>query len=101
MPGTYTAKDIQSLVEKAKKNKDDKKKQGNFTSDTEIAPFIGKKRDKVVITPGFKLRHKKTGLAYTVQSVDFSNGDVTMNAVNGEGLEITISSKEFKQYERL
>jgi len=101
MPDTYTAKDITRLVEKAQRKSKDADKEGNFTSETNIAPFVGSKKDKVVITAGFKLRHKKTGLTYTVQSVDFNNKDVMMNAVSGDGLNITIPSKEFKQYERL
>ncbi len=101
MPDTYTEQDIRHLVEKSKRKKKEPEKQGNFTSDADIAPFVGKKNDKVVITAGFKLKHKKTGLVYTVQSVDFNNKDVMMNAVSGDGLNITIPSKEFKQYERL
>jgi len=97
---TYTAKDIKALVEKASKPKKSSK-EGNFIKDADITPFVGKNKDKVVITAGFKLAHKKTRLAYTVQSVSFDNGDVVMHALSGDGLEIAIPSKEFKQYERL
>ena len=97
---TYTSKDIKKLVEEASKPKKPRK-EGNFIKASDITPFVGKKKDKVVIAAGFKITHKKTRLAYTVQSVSFDNGDVVMNAVSGDGLEIVIPSKEFKQYERL
>jgi len=97
---TYTSKDIKALVEKASKPKK-ASKEGNFIKAADITPFVGKNKDKVVITAGFKLTHKKTRLTYTVQSVTFDNGDVVMHALSGDGLEIAIPSKEFKQYERL
>lgn len=97
MPVTYTAEDILKLVEEADKSK----KVGNFIKAGDITPYVGKKKDKLVITAGFKITHKKTRLAYTVQSVSFENGDVVMHATSGDGLEIVIPSKEFKHYERL
>ena len=106
MAETYTDKDILRLVEKAKKHADKKKDEpdtqdGNFSSDTTITPFVGKKNKKPVITRGFKLKHRKTGLSYTVTGVDFVNGDVVLFAQSGDGKTIDISSKEFKFYERL
>lgn len=97
MPKNLTSQDIEALVEKAKKRKND----GNFTSKTGITPFVGKSRDKIVLAPGFKLKHRKTGLTYTVMDVDFRDGDVIMNAVSGDNLPLSIPSSEFKLYERL
>lgn len=102
MPTKLTSQDIEDLVAEAKKNKSKKNKSdGNFTSKTSITPFVGKSRDKIVLSPGFKLKHKKTGLTYTVTDVDFRGGDIIMNAVSGNNLPIEISSAEFKAYERL
>ena len=100
MPVTYTAADILKLVEEADKSKKPKK-DGNYIKAGDITPYVGKQKDKLIITAGFKITHKKTRLAYTVQSVSFENGDVVMHATSGDGLEIVIPSKEFKQYERL
>jgi len=100
----YTSRDIDALVEEAKKKvKNSKKKtqKGNFTSDSAITPFVGRGNDKVVITAGFKIKHKASGLSYTVQDVDFQNGDVIMHAVSGDGLALSIPTSEFQQYERL
>jgi len=97
MPKNLTSQDIEALINEAKKRKQD----GNFTSKTGITPFVGKSRDKIVLAPGFKLKHRTTGLTYTVEDVDFRNGDVVMNAVSGDNLPLEIPSAEFKFYERL
>ena len=100
----YSAKDILDLVEKARASSSpkSKSKEGNFTSDTEITPFVGKSKDPV-ISAGFKLKHGKTGLTYTVNSVSFDDrtGDVSLLAVSGDGQKIVIPSSEFKLYQRL
>ena len=99
MAKKYTSQDIKVLVEEAKKTKD--RKEGNFSTATDITPFVGKNTDKPIITPGLKLKHRKSGLTYTVQNVDFIDNDVVMTAQSGDGNEVSIPSKEFKFYERL
>jgi len=105
MAKKYTSQDIKALVEEAKKKakkKDDKgDKQGNFSTTSDITPFVGKNTDKPVITPGLKLKHRQSGLTYTVQNVDFVDNDVVMTAQSGDGNEVVIPSKKFKFYERL
>ena len=101
MPATYTDKDILRLVEKAKRDKAQEPQDGNFIDDTTVTPYVGKKSKKPVITIGFKLKHRKTGLTYTVSGVDFVNGGVTLFASSGDGKVIDIPTKEFKFYERL
>jgi len=100
MPIEYAAEDILRLVEKAKG--EPKSKEGNFTSDMEVTPFVGKAKDPV-ITAGFKLMHKQTRLVYTVTSVSFDevNGDVILTASSGNGKVIVIPSHDFKLYQRL
>lgn len=102
MSSVYTEKDILKIADAAKKRKksSQKSKEGNFTSDTELVPFVGSQRDKVAITPGFKIKHRKSGLAYTVQSVDMIGNDIVLTAASGDGKELLIPSKEFKSYER-
>jgi hypothetical protein len=102
MSSAYTEKDILKIADAAKKRKksSQKSKEGNFTSATELVPFVGSQRDKVAITPGFKIKHRKSGLAYTVQSVDMIGNDIVLTAASGDGEELLIPSKEFKSYER-
>lgn len=102
MSSVYTEKDILKIADAAKKRKksNQKSKEGNFTTASEIVPFVGNQRDKVAITPGFKIKHSKSGLTYTVQSVDMMGNDIVLTAASGDGKELLIPSKEFKSYER-
>ena len=59
---------------------------------------IGKSK-KVVINRGFKVRHSKSGLQYTVTSVG-ENGEF-IKTVAGDGEELTIMPKDYKNFERL
>lgn len=97
MSTKYTSKDIEAMLEKAKADKE----TGNFSDDTTITPFVGKRNKKTILTTGFKIRHRKTGLAYTVEKVEQLGNDVVISAVSGDGLGIEIPSKEFKLYERM
>ena len=97
----YTDKDIRRLIEAAKQKNDEPERHDNFSDDTTVTPYVGKKSKKPVITIGFKLKHRKTGLTYTVTGVDFVNGGVTLFASSGDGKVIDIPTKEFKFYERL
>jgi hypothetical protein len=99
MPKKITSQDIEDLINEAKRKKD--REKGNFTSKSDITPFVGKLKDKIVLAAGLKLKHKKTGLTYTVTDVDFQNGDIIMNAVSGNNLLLAIPSAQFKSYERL
>jgi len=100
----YTDLHIATLIKAkrlAENASQEERKEGNFTTASEISPFIGKQKDKPVITAGFKIKHKESGLVYTVQSVAFDNSDIVIQAISGDGHEIKINSKEFKSYERL
>lgn len=103
MATKYTAKDIIRIIKEAKASadNDDGEKQGNFTSDTTVDPFVGKKRNIIGIVPGFKLKHRETGLAYTVKEISESGNDVVVTAESGSGQVIYITSKNFKLYERM
>jgi hypothetical protein len=97
MATKYTSRDIEVMLEKAKAEK----QKSNFSDDTTITPFVGKRNKKTILTAGFKIKHRKTGLVYTVENVDQLGDDVVISAVSGDGLGIEIPSREFKLYERL
>jgi hypothetical protein len=59
------------------------------------------KNQKILISPGFKIMHKKSGLTYTVKDVLTSKGKIILVAVSGDGNAIEIHHGEFKQYEGL
>ena len=102
MATRYTANDILRLIREAKKRSDDDgEKKGNFTSNSEVSPFVGRKKNVLGITPGFKLKHKATGLIYTVRQVDLSEKDVIMSIESGDGESLNVTSRDFRNYERL
>jgi hypothetical protein len=63
---------------------------------------VGKgKNQQVVIAPGFKLEHIKSGLTYTVKDVRIEKGKPILTATAGDGNPIEIHSSDFKQYRGL
>lgn len=63
---------------------------------------VGKgKNQKILIKPGFKIIHKKSGLTYTVDDVKIRKGKVVIIAHSGDGNEIVLTHKDFKHYEGL
>ena len=52
----------------------------------------------VLIVPGYKIEHIKSGLLYTVKQVDKKNDKFYITAKSGDGNVIVIDQKEFKQY---
>jgi len=103
MATKYTERDILRLLREAQSRDDgdDGEKQGNFTSDTNVSPLVGRKKNILGITPGFKLKHKTTGLTYTVSEVSLDEKDVIMSIESGNGKSLSITSQDFKNYERL
>ena len=101
MTKKYTSSDISRIIERVKSGDNDAEKQGNFTSDTAVTPFVGRKKDIVGITPGFKLKHRPTGLVYTVKTVNLAEKDLVLTLTSGDGRDLDVASKEFKNYERL
>ncbi|MBT7912715.1 hypothetical protein HN588_02275 [Candidatus Bathyarchaeota archaeon] len=58
------------------------------------APFPGQQDDRSpVVTPDLKVRHKKTNLLYTVDSV--SPNDVTLRSPEGD--RFTVAADEFEK----
>lgn len=101
MATKYTAKDIIRIIKEAKADADDDgEKQGNFTSDTAIDPFVGRKKNIIGIVPGFKIKHRETGLNYTVKDISEAGNDIVVTANSGTGEDVYITSKNFKSYER-
>jgi hypothetical protein len=59
------------------------------------------KNKKIIISPGFKIQHIKSGFKYTVQDILIQKGKPVIVAVGGRGAVINIHPNEFKQYEGL
>lgn len=59
------------------------------------------KKQKIVISPGFKIMHLKSGLTYTVDQVLARNKQPIIIAHSGDGEPIEIHPKDFKQYKGL
>ena len=56
---------------------------------------------KEMISPGFKIRHKKTGLNYTAKSVEETPDGPVLITVKPTGEEFRIKKADLKKYERL
>jgi len=67
-----------------------------------IKMYAGKgKRKKLLVSPGFKIVHKETGLNYTVSGVEESDDGPVLVTVKPSGEEFRIRKSDLKQYERL
>jgi hypothetical protein len=84
---TLTANDIQKMV-------------SSIQEDLKVTVGKGKKQ-KILISQGFKIMHLKSGLTYTVDSVKIEAGKPVIVAHSGDGEPIEIHSKDFKQYKGL
>ena len=56
---------------------------------------------KEMISPGFKISHKKTGLNYTVKGVEETAGGPVLITIKPNGEEFRIKKSDLKKYERL
>ena len=68
-----------------------------------ISVYAGKDNNqRILIKPGLKLTHKKTGLNYTVDSVkkDEDSNLLSITYTREPGIFITITSKDLKEFER-
>ena len=59
------------------------------------------KEKKIVIAAGFKIKHLKSGLIYTVDQIVVRNKKPVIIAHSGDGENIEIMSGDFKQYKGL
>ena len=67
-----------------------------------IKMYSGKgKRKKLLVSPGFKIVHKETGLNYTVSGVEELDDGPVLVTVKPSGEEFRIKRSDLKQYERL
>ena len=67
-----------------------------------VKMYSGKgKRKKLLVSPGFKIVHKETGLNYTVSSVEESDEGPVLVTIKPSGEEFRIKKSDLKQYERL
>ena len=67
-----------------------------------IKMYSGKGNDrKPLVSPGFKIVHKKTGLNYTVKGLKKHDGEVALLVVKPSGEELTIKREDLKNYDRL
>ena len=58
------------------------------------------KNKRIVIFAGLKIKHK-TGLTYTIDSVEVKGSKPFIHAHSGDGHAIVIGPADFKNYERL
>ena len=83
-----SARDIQQLVEYIEEN---------------VSVYAGKNsNERILIKPGLKLTHRKTGLNYTVGKVekDPETNTLSILCVREPGVFISITSKDLKEFER-
>ena len=67
-----------------------------------IKTHTGKgKRKKPLMSPGFKIVHKETGLNYTVSGLEETATGLVLVTVKPTGEEFRIKKADLKQYERL
>lgn len=102
MATRFTAQDIINLIRESQSDEPDDGEvtHGNFTTDTRVTPFVGKKKNILGISKGFKLRERETKLDYTVVEIELAGKDVIMTLESGTGAQLKITSKDFKNYER-
>jgi len=63
--------------------------------------FVGPAKDRrLIVKPGLKIRHKKSGVTYTVQAIDLSDPPNPVLICNRPGFVIEITKQHFKDYER-
>ena len=67
-----------------------------------IKMYSGKGRNKkLLVSPGFKIAHKETGLSYTISGVEETQDGIVLVTVKPSGEEFKIRKSNLKQYERL
>ena len=84
----FSARDIQNLVAYLSEN---------------ISVYAGDNKDqRVLIKPGLKITNKQSGLNYTVSSVmkDPEGKGLIIYCSREPGVEIAITSKDLKHFER-
>jgi len=87
---TFSSKDILEIVKKI------------HNQNENIDVFAGKGSDrKIIVKKGLKIRHKPSGLVYTVLKVIIPDGSSEPKILcRRPGKELLITRNEFKDYER-
>lgn len=78
-------------------------KRENISMSEKLDLFVGPSTDKdrrLVIKPGLKIKHKKSGVVYTVQAIDLSDLSNPTLICNRPGFVMEITKQHFKDYER-
>lgn len=83
-----TANDINSMF------------QQQVKENLQVTAGKGKKK-KIIIAPGFKIMHLKSGLTYTVDTVKIIKGKPVIIAHGGDGTELELHPNHFKDYKGL
>jgi len=87
---TFTRKDISYIKDKI------------ISQNESIELFAGSGSDKkVVVKRGLKIRHKPSGLIYTVVDAIFPDSGEPEIICHRPGKRFRIKSKDFNEYERL
>ena len=64
-----------------------------------LKAVVGKGKDKkVVLAPGLKIKHNKSGFVYTLRSIIFDGQSPSIEAESGDGETIVINQSELKNY---
>tara|TARA_Y100000592_G_C5412124_1_gene288647 strand:- start:278 stop:622 length:345 start_codon:yes stop_codon:yes gene_type:complete len=67
-----------------------------------IKMYAGKgQRKKLLMSPGFKIVHKETGLNYTVSGIESTDSGPVLVTLKPTGEEFRIKKSDLKHYERL
>ena len=96
MATRLTSDDILNLIDRERQNLDKNISEG-------IPVFAGKGDNKVpLISNGFKIKHKKSGLTYTCLRVSKKRNDIIILVRDdGDGSCFSIPSKNFSKYARV
>lgn len=85
---TITSNDIQKML------------MSHLEEGLQVTAGKGKEK-KVVISAGFKIKHLKSGLIYTIDQVVVRNKKPVIIAHSGDGENIEIMPGDFKEYKGL
>tara|TARA_Y100000034_G_scaffold60809_2_gene73895 strand:+ start:15889 stop:16164 length:276 start_codon:yes stop_codon:yes gene_type:complete len=87
---TYTKSDIENIINEI-----------GLRVSERLDLFIGTgDNERLVVRSGLKIRHKETGIVYTVVYIDVSDRSNPKIICNRPGITMEIQKEEFKNYER-
>jgi hypothetical protein len=89
----FSRSDILEIIAEADKS--------SVQNSRELSPTVGSgDKKKVIIGSGLKIKHKPTGLVYTVLNILNDIKGISVHCVSGSGRHLVVTPKHFKFYER-